>query len=171
MVQIVEWDQPTGSLGAVLSLFVDVLEQDVASNTSLVLFRSGLFNVPGATNHGSPVACTLTGDGVNVESTFTWAAGTPEKILISTQVEIEHDPDGAFSGQWQATIGATGTQGIGGPTSTGLRGGEFPTILRGPHLRVGGSWRRTVMFLKVAGVHRQVIPWAKDSGAWKRGVG
>src|SRR5690606_9682361 len=59
---------------------------------------------------------------------FTWAAGTSSKTLIDTTEVISHDPDGTFSGLWAASIGATGTQGIGGPTYNGDRYLTFPTL-------------------------------------------
>ena len=122
------WDVNTGSLGAKLRLIVDLVSQDADANESVVRVRLQLVSVPTSTFKSDPVACNATGPGFNFATTFTWTAGTTSKTLIDIERTVDHDAVGTFSKDFAGGIGATGTSGIGGATSTGLRTVTLPTL-------------------------------------------
>lgn len=137
------WDVNTGSLGAKLRLIVDIVDTDAAARTYDVRFRLQLVSVNSATFVGNNIACSISGSGIStISTTFTWAQGTSSKTLIDVTRTISANSNGAFSGSYTGSIGATGTQGIGGPTSNGPRSVSFPTLTVPPNTPTGCSASR-----------------------------
>lgn len=122
------WDTPTG--GAILRLTVTLLSQSAADNTSTIRRQLSIIGVGSSTSRADPVACSIAGVGATVNSTFTWAQGTTSKTIISADTVVAHDADGTLTVNVTGAIGATGTAGIGGPTTNGPRSYTLPTIPR-----------------------------------------
>ncbi len=134
-----QWDVATGSLGAKLRLIVDLISQDPVANTSRIRLRLQLRDVPSATFIGSPGdSCSISGTGIStISTTFTWASGTSVKTLIDVERTVDHNANGTFSGTYTGSIAATGTSGIGGPTTNGPRSFSTPTLVVPPNAPTG----------------------------------
>jgi hypothetical protein len=138
---VAQWDVATGTLGAKLRLIVDLVSQDAVANTSRIRLRLQIVNVPSATFIGSPGdSCSISGTGISTfTTTFTWPSGTASRTLIDIERTVAHDPDGTFDGTYTGSIAATGTSGIGGPTTNGPRSFSTPTLVVPPNVPTGCS--------------------------------
>lgn len=100
-------------------LTVNLLSQNVAANTSTFEAFVTISGVPSSTNRGDPVAVSISGIGAQISGTFNWPSGsTSRRILYGTRT-VSHAADGTLGLSVSAAINATGTTGIGGPTSMG----------------------------------------------------
>lgn len=138
------WDVGTGTRGASLRLIADLVATDAPGRRSQWRFRLQVLNVPTATFIGEPAdACSISWPGGRIDSSFTWASGTTSKTLIDTTQWIAHNANGSMSGSVTGAIAATGTTGIGGPTTNGPRALSFPTLTVPPNTPTGCSAART----------------------------
>ena len=42
-----------------------------------------------------------------------------------------------------------------------------PRIIRGPRIRVNGTWRNTIAYVRVGGAWRQATPYVRVGGSWR----
>lgn len=131
------WDTPTG--GATLRMTVTLLSQNVAANTSRIRRQLDIIGVGSLTSRADPVSCQITGAGATASGDFTWAKGTSSKTILSSDTTVTHDADGKLRLTITGSIGATGTSGIGGPTTNGPRTWDLPTIPRASSASFGGG--------------------------------
>lgn len=79
------------------------------------------------------MACTIDGLGATYNTTFTWASGTVAKTIADITRTVTHDPDGTLTLEITGSFAATGTAGLGGPTTNGPRTFVLTPIPRIPY--------------------------------------
>lgn len=129
------WDVSTG-LGATIRLHVN--PAGTSGNSSRYRVQVELRNVNSATFVGSAnVWASITHDSRS--HNFSWSTGGGTRVVLDfTSVYIPHNAAGYLSFKVNGGIGATGTQGLGGPTSVGERTYTAARIPKAPDAPTNG---------------------------------
>lgn len=163
------YTQPTGNAG---QLILDITyTQDVATNTTTFTVKriiscsdpqTFIYNLDWTGSDGG----TARSGTAELAPAGSWS---PREVGAWTVAKV-HDADGtlpAASRTFTFSIEASGTSGLGGPTTQSVTL-TIPRIPRGPRVKSGGTWRNTIAYVKTGGVWKIAIPYVKQ-GTWKVG--
>jgi len=151
-----------------LEMTVTVTSQNIANNTSTVSWvckttkssgtgYSGSGNMSGSANVDGSVWSV---SGQN----WDFTGGTPKTVTwTSGSKTITHGADGTKTINWGATV----TLGSSVGKATISQSLTLPRIPRGPRVRVSGTWRNTVAYVRQGGTWKIAIPYARQGGTWK----
>jgi hypothetical protein len=122
----------TGSLGSTWQIAVDLVSQDYAANTSVVHVRGILYNNSTVTSYNNnPINQYINGSGGWSQNTGMSVPAKTTKTMFDVSFTIGHDANGYAHVDFTAGFGATGTSGMGGPTSASV-GMDLPRIPKRP---------------------------------------
>ena len=133
----------TGSYGSTWSIVVDLISQDVASNSSYLHVQGIMYNGGSARSYNSgSISKSITGSS-------SWSDAGPFSVnahssltFIDAYFTVTHDAGGNLTVSYTANLGATGTTAIGGPTSVSVSY-ALPRIVQAPVAPTIGTVTRT----------------------------
>lgn len=126
-----DFTQATGT-GGQLKLSLTETSVDVAANQSTVRVTYQIYTPPGSFNANNNITVSLSGDVSWSSGSFGFTSAGGWHTLYDGYVTFTHDANGQKSIAVTASMGATGTSGVGGPASVSSGTFNLSDIVQAP---------------------------------------
>ena len=143
----------------------------VGQSTDILNNTSKLKVVLKATTSGDSYNLNSPSGSITIDNVkYTYSKDLPKNdtvTLYSATKTIKHNADGTKT----VNVSYSFKTGISAGTLTGSKSIALDTINKGVRIKIGGNYKRALVYVKSNGSYKLSLPYVKENNTYKLGVG